>query len=62
MLEEYVRMNYDGKGAKLYRVTRGGTAGEGLLMDGEPAIEEIDGRLLDFSRRLSELEAQRQNA
>lgn len=42
VLEEYVLMNYDGKGAKLYRVTRGGPSGEILLRDGEPAIEEID--------------------
>ncbi len=42
VLEEYVRMDYDGKGARLYRVTRGGTAGEVLNRDGTPSIEEVD--------------------
>lgn len=42
VLEEYVRMDYDGKGARLYRVTRGGAMGEVLTRDGAPAIEEVD--------------------
>lgn len=42
VLEEYIRMDYDGKGARLYRVTRGGAQGEVLTRDGEPAIEEVD--------------------
>jgi hypothetical protein len=42
VLEEYIRMDYDGQGAKLYRVTRGGTSGEILTRDKEPSIEEVD--------------------
>lgn len=42
VLEEYIRMDYDGKGSRLYRVTRGGAQGEVLLRGGEPAIEEVD--------------------
>lgn len=42
VLEEYIRMDYDGKGSRLYRVTRGGAQGEVLTRDGEPAIEEVD--------------------
>lgn len=42
VLEEYIRMDYEGKGARLYRVTRGGAQGEVLTREGKPAIDEVD--------------------
>ena len=39
--EHYVRMDYDGTGARLYRVTTGGDVGEVLTRGGDLAIDEI---------------------
>jgi hypothetical protein len=40
--EHYVKMDYDGSGARLYRVTTGGEASKVLTHDGQPAVTPID--------------------
>lgn len=40
--EHYIRMDYDGTGARLYRVTTGGEAGKVLRYKGQPAVTPID--------------------
>lgn len=39
--EHYIRMDYDGSGARLQRITTGGDSHEVLLRDGQPAVDEV---------------------